>query len=174
MSARKKHASTSREFSVFQQSILVAVVALCLTSCPASQDDQPTIQGAWQPQQYFLKNGSRHAVDGLIFFTEKDWTVLFFVLGENGNPERGSGEGGTYTLHGNRLVFTHRYNLSGGGEVGSLAASPLSMEIRKSAEAPREECTVELSDERLTIFFPSGNSMVFQRSSYFNKHGTGR
>ncbi|MBI4553598.1 MAG: hypothetical protein HY710_15140 [Candidatus Latescibacteria bacterium] len=124
------------------------------------------IRGAWRPDTYLLKDGTRHTVTGFIFFTQKDWTVLFFVKDDTG-PQRGSGEGGTYTLQGNRLVFTHLYNLSGGKEVKGIPASPLSMAVREPAGAPTEACTIDLNGDQLTIRFPSGNTMTFRRSSKF-------
>ena len=125
------------------------------------------ILGAWNPESYALKDGTEYKVSGLIFFTETDWTVLFFVEDEDGNVRRGSGEGGTYTLEGARLTFTHYYHLSAGDAVGSLAASPLRMSVRKAAEAAVEPCEVEVGEASMTIRFPSGNRMVFARSSGF-------
>ena len=126
---------------------------------------QSEIRGAWQAETYILRDGPRHPLGGTIFFTESDWTVLFFVLDENGEPQRGSAEGGTYTLEGDRLTFLHYFNLSGGEAVEGLAASEWSMRVRETGESLSEPCTVELSDQRLTIHFPSGNQMVFSRSS---------
>ncbi len=136
---------------------------LLLFALPASAQ----ITGAWNPESYVLKDGSEYTVSGFIFFTKSDWTVLFFVEDEEGNVRRGSGEGGTYTLDGNRLTFTHFYNLSAGDALGSLAASPLRMSVREAAEAATEACEVEVGEASMTIRFPSGNRMVFARSSRF-------
>jgi len=136
---------------------------LLLFSLPASGQ----IRGAWNPESYVLKYGTEYAVSGLIFFTETDWTVLFFVEDDEGNVRRGSAEGGTYTLDRERLTFTHYYNLSAGEALGSLPASPLRMSVREAAEAATEPCEVEVSEASLTIRFPSGNRMVFARSSRF-------
>jgi hypothetical protein len=125
------------------------------------------ITGAWNPESYVLKDGSEYTVSGFIFFTESDWTVLFFVEDEEGEVRRGSAEGGTYTLDGDRLTFTHFYNLSAGDALGSLAASPLRMSVREAAEAATEPCEIEVSETSLTIRFPSGNRMMFARSSRF-------
>ncbi|MGH9336771.1 MAG: hypothetical protein ACRD21_23775, partial [Vicinamibacteria bacterium] len=95
---------------------------------------------------------------GLIFFTEIDWTVLFFVKGQAGALERASGEGGTYTLDGGRLVFTHLYHLSGG-------STPVKMSVKSAEEAETEPCRIEIAADELTIHFPSGNRMRFRRSS---------
>ena len=116
------------------------------------------LEGAWRPEVYTLKDGSAQEVTGLIFFTERDWTVLFFTKDERGAVERGSGEGGTYTLDGDRLVFTHLYHLSGG-------STPLKMSAKDPKDAEQEPCRIELAGENLTIHFPSGNRMTFRRSS---------
>ena len=124
------------------------------------------VRGAWKPETYRLKSGPVHEVTGLITFTEKDWSVLFFIVTDEG-PRRGSGEGGTYTLEGDKLTFRHLYNLSGGHAVDGFAASGLSMKVRPkdAADAPAEPCTITIEEDLLTIFFPSGNQMTFRRSS---------
>jgi len=134
----------------------------------ASSNAESTVdlRGAWRPETYLLKDGTRHPVDGLIFFTEKDWTVLFFVL-EGNKPMHGSGEAGTYALRGNQIVFTHRYRLSVGGAVGALEEGPR-MKVDAAADALAEPCVAERSGDSLTIRFgPSGNAMTFRRSSGF-------
>ena len=150
---------------MFKQ-ISISVILLFLFSCQTKNTQD--IQGAWKPETYFLKAGGQLKVDGLIFFTDTDWTVLFFVLDKNDAPQKGSGEGGNYTLNKNKLVFTHNYHLSGGNSVGSLPASPLKIEIKNAAEAATENCTIELNKDRLMIYFPSGNSMTFKRNSGFH------
>ncbi|MFQ5568811.1 MAG: hypothetical protein ACE5G0_03995 [Rhodothermales bacterium] len=144
---------------------LLAAIILTFAglACQTPQEQQPTLQGAWEPERYLLKDGSEHPVTGLIFFAEHDWSVLFFVTNENATPLRGSGEGGTYTVHGDTLIFTHRYHLSGGHAAGSLPESPLRFEIREAAEAPRETCIIDLREDSLKVFFPSGNAMTFHR-----------
>ena len=144
--------------------VLVLFAAAVPASLPASPASGPIV-GAWHPESYVLKDGTEYAVSGLIFFTESDWTVLFFVQDEDGNVRRGSGEGGTYTLEGDRLTFTHFYHLSAGDAVGSLAESPLRMSVRDAAEAAAEPCRVDVREQSMTIEFPSGNRMEFQRSS---------
>jgi hypothetical protein len=133
-----------------------------LASSPLVAESQ--IQGAWRTESYVLKDGSQYDLDGLIVFTEKDWTVLFFVLDEDNQLRRGSGEAGTYALQGEHLTFTHLYNISAGDQLGSLAASPLRMVIHRG-EPPTEPCRVEFDGDRMTIFFPSGNKIDFRRSS---------
>ena len=126
---------------------------------------QASITGAWRVESYILRDGGRPPVDGSILFTESGWAVLFFIVDEEGEPRRGSGEGGTYTLDGDQLTFFHRFNMSGGDAVEGFAASDWSLTLREPDAAVDESCTVDLSDERLTIHFPSGNRMEFSRSS---------
>ncbi len=128
--------------------------------------DSPDVRGSWKPETYRLKSGPVHEVTGLIIFTEKDWSVLFFIVTDEG-PRRGSGEGGTYTLDGDKLTFRHLYNLSGGHAVDGFEASDLSMRVRPpdAEDAPAEPCTITIEEDLLTIFFPSGNQMTFRRSS---------
>ena len=143
--------------------IVAAVLGVVALQMACAQ--QPSLQGAWEPQRYLLKDGGELAVTGQIFFAENDWTVLFFVVDEEGQPKRGSGEGGTYTLIGDSLTFVHHYHLSAGEAAGSLPDSPVRMEIHDAADAAREPCTIDLNGDDLTIYFPSGNSMTFRRRS---------
>lgn len=122
--------------------------------------------GAWAPDAYVLESGTRHDVAGRIFFTDTDWTVLFFVT-ENGEARRGSAEGGTYATADNRLVLTHLYNLSAGEAMEGLAESPLQMTLRSAEDAATEGTTFAVEGDRLTLYFPSGNRMEFSRASSF-------
>ena len=123
------------------------------------------VQGAWQAERYILADGAEHPVAGRIFFMGNDWTVLFFVLDGTGEARRGSGEGGTFTLTGDRLVFTHRFHLSAGEAMPGLAASELRMVARgPDDDAPEEPCQVVRDGDRLRLNFPSGNVMTFTRS----------
>lgn len=136
--------------------LLLAPVAL---SAPViAQSSIEGVEGAWHPEIYTLEDGTEKKVTGLIFFTDRDWTVLFFTRDASGGLERGAGEGGTYTLEGDRLVFTHLYHLSGG-------STPLKMSAKLPEDAELEPCRIDLAGEILTIFFPSGNRMTFRRSS---------
>ena len=120
------------------------------------------IRGAWAAVLYVLKDGTELPVEGRIFFTDRDWTVLFFVT-QGGEVRRGSGEGGTYTLDGDALTFRHFYNLSAGEAVASLPEAPLRMSVREPDAAAEEPCRVEVAERELTLFFPSGNEMRFSR-----------
>lgn len=143
-----------------------AAVSQSAAGLPESTKEAPDIRGSWKPETYRLKSGPVHEVTGLITFTEKDWSVLFFIVTGEG-PRRGSGEGGTYTLDGDKLTFRHLYNLSGGHAVDGFEASDLSMKVRPpdADDAPAEPCTITIEEDLLTIFFPSGNQMAFRRSS---------
>lgn len=145
-------------------SALLAGLLYVATPVQAQDAHNSPLLGAWEPHTYFLEDGTKHDVTGLIFFTEHHWTVLFFVLGDDRKPKRGSAEGGTYELSGNQLVFTHRYHFSSGEAVQSLPASPLRMEISDASSAPTEPSGIEIEGDDLVIYFPSGNSMAFVRS----------
>ncbi len=123
------------------------------------------IRGTWYPDTYVLKDGTRHPVRGQIVFTDRDWNVVFLVAPDGRTPQRGSGEAGTYTLAGDRLVFSHLYNLSGGEAVKGIPAGPFEMNLHDKTGAPTEACTVERRGERMTIRFPSGNAMDFARKA---------
>lgn len=136
---------------------------------PAAAAGEPDVRGAWRPERYVLKNGTTHRLAGFLFFTDRDWTTLYFVMGEGQAPQRGMGEGGTYTLTGNRLVFTHLYGLtSAASALPGLPESQARAELHEPASAKTEPCTVEVQGDRLTIRFgPSGNAIEFRRSSRF-------
>ncbi len=85
------------------------------------------------------------------------------MLDSEGNPARGSAEGGPYSSSGERLSLSHLYNLSSGEALSGLEASQLQMVLRKEGAGTPEECTYRIEGDRLTIDFPSGNSMRFVR-----------
>ena len=145
--------------------VAIAVLRLVLPERALAQENDPTLVGAWAADRYVLASGHNHQVTGRIFFTDTEWTVLFFVTDDKGEPRRGSGEGGTYTLRENRLVFSHLFNLSAGDGLPGLPAAPLQMISRSAAEAQTEPSTIAVDGDQLTIFFPSGNHMTFNRSS---------
>ena len=133
---------------------------------PVQSGVSGVLVGAWKTQTSTLRDGPTHNVEGMIFFfTESDWSVLFFVVDDDGNPQRGSAESGTYELNGETLTLTHLYNAAGGEAVEGLAASEWGMRINERQQAPTEPTRIDLSGERLTIYFPSGNHMTFTRSS---------
>ena len=144
--------------------LLSALVALGVQALASATRDI-TIQGAWQVESYILENGTELDVTGLIFFSESDWTVLFFVVDDEGEPRRGSGEGGDYRIEGDQLEFTHFYHLSTGEAFGGLPAAPLRMNVASKEDAAAEPCRVEVGETEMTIFFPSGNQMTFIRRS---------
>ncbi len=112
--------------------ITLAAVVFCRATPVHAQENDSTLQGAWAAETYVLKDGTSHSVTGRIFFTSTEWTVLFFVMGEAGKPSRGSAEGGTYSLRGDRLVFSHLFNFSAGDELPGLPAAPMQMISREA------------------------------------------
>ncbi|MFC2167648.1 hypothetical protein ACFLRW_01600 [Acidobacteriota bacterium] len=141
----------------------LGLVLLCGTVPLFSGVGEPDIQGAWKIEGYELKAGGVPRVRGTIFFGEHDWAVLFFVVDAEGQPLRASGEGGTYVVEGDRLMFTHMYLMASGGDpVDGLQKNPPQMKLDSNI---KEDCRIELTGNKLTIFFPSGNRMRFVRSS---------
>lgn len=139
-----------------------ATLSLGLAAAVAAQSP-PDIQGAWAAERYLMAQGGEHPVEGRIFFSAEDWQVLFFVIDSDGEVRRGSGEGGTYTLDADGLVFTHLFNLSVGEEMRGLPAAELQMVSRDVEDAPIEPTTIEVSRDLLTMYFPSGNRLIFRK-----------
>ena len=123
------------------------------------------VRGAWRADSYVLKSGEVHQVEGLMIFSESEWSVVYFVKDDDGTPRRGAGEGGPYTLDGDELVLTRDYLVIAGNEIKELAAIPLRFDIPAVKDPVIEPCRIELGGGRLTIEFPSGNRMGFRRSS---------
>jgi len=141
----------------------MGLVLLCGTVPLFSGAGEPELQGAWKIEGYELKDGGVPRVRGTIFFGKQDWVVLFFVVDIEGKPLRASGEGGTYVLEEDRLMFTHLYLMASGGDpVDGLQKNPPEMKLDSYH---KENCRIELTGNKLTIFFPSGNRMRFVRSS---------
>jgi len=145
--------------------VVLGLLGAALLFAPAAARAQgaPDIEGAWAAERYFMADGGDHEVQGRIFFTDRDWQVLFFVIDEQGVTRRGSGEGGTYTLDGRQLVFTHLFNLSAGEEMLGLPAAELQMVARQPADAPVEPTSIDVAGDLLTFHFPSGNRLIFRR-----------
>ena len=139
---------------------------------PQAADLDPIV-GSWRPRAYRLAAGAELPVDGRIVFLARnddgsrgEWSVTFFVTGEDGAAVRGSAEGGAWSRENRSLLLTHQYHLSAGDAAGPLAAAPLAMAMRSAEEADanhREPCEVTVEGGLLTLFFPSGNSMTFER-----------
>ena len=139
--------------------IVVALAALSLGGyLMLVAGETAKLRGSWKPLTYHQKDGPVLQVDGRLTFTDTEWTVLYFIL-QDGVPKQASGEAGTYQLDGDELVFLHRYYLAGQTE------EPPKIKVRPSGEEYREECRISLDGDRLTVFFPSGNSMKLVRSS---------
>lgn len=145
----------------------------------AARQSGEGLLGSWRPREYRLEGGAVLPVDGRIVFlgeegaSEGEWMVVFFVTGgdpgtaaSSGAALRGSAEGGQFFRDGDTLTLTHAYHLSAGEAVGALPEAPLRMAMRsfpEAAENHREPCRFTVEGGRLTLFFPSGNSMVFER-----------
>lgn len=140
---------------------------------PQSPDAPDPIVGTWRPRVYRLAAGAELPVDGRIVFLARrddgsrgEWSVTFFVTGEAGEAVRGSAEGGAWSREGRSLLLTHEFHLSAGEAAGPLPAAPLAMALRPAEEAAvnhQEPCEVTVESDMLTLFFPSGNSMMFER-----------
>jgi hypothetical protein len=145
---------------------VAAALAGAATEVSVVRAADADLRGSWKSEIYTLKDGTRHTMPGLIFFTKSDWSTLWLIT-VDGKPRRGAGEGGTYIVSGNKLTFTHLFNVSGGGAVAGLPESPLRLELHEADSAPTEPCTVSVAGDRLVIHFPSGNQIRFTRSSGF-------
>ncbi len=166
--------------------LLIAAGGLLFSACgspepppparPAAGESRPApdpIVGSWRPREYRLAAGETLPVDGRIVFLARsddgsrgEWSVNFFVTGEDGAAVRGSAEGGEWSRDGRSLLLTHQFHLSAGGASGPLPEAPLAMAFRSAAEADRnhrEPCEVTVEGAVLTLHFPSGNSMTFER-----------
>jgi hypothetical protein len=141
----------------------VIVMALLLWASPALTQEVD-ILGAWRADTYVLKDGSTHHVEGLMLFSERDWAVVYFVKDDDGKPQRGAGEGGPYTLEGDRLVLTRDYLVIASNAIGTLPEIPLRFDVPGVKEPVVEDCRLEFASDRITIEFPSGNRMGFRRS----------
>ena len=136
--------------------LLLLIALAVLPSC--NQQDNALI-GAWKPKKYVLSSGESKVVDGHIFFDQDQWGVIFFILDDNGDVANASAEGGTYELNGENLIFSHYYNLS---DVDKGDSTELSKTLRSSNDIiPEESCRIEIEDDILVIYFPSGNAMIF-------------
>jgi hypothetical protein len=145
--------------------VVAAMIAASAGARAESSSEEPgALLGSWRAEIYIMKDGVRHTVDGLIFFTRRDWSVVFFLLPGEGPPSRGAAEAGTYTVSGDRLVLTHLYHLSSGRAATGLPEVPLRMEVNPAAAAPTEPCVYQVNGDRLRIQFPTGNVMMFRRS----------
>lgn len=143
----------------------VVVSALLWGAVPGAAAQEVSVQGAWKADSYVLKSGEVHRVEGLMLFSETDWSVVYFVKNDDGKPQRGAGEGGPYTLDGDKLVLTRDYLVIAGNELGELREIPLRFDIPAVTDPVVEACRIEFGRDRITIEFPSGNRMGFRRSS---------
>jgi len=144
-------------------SLILSSLLLLLPGASRAQVTSQQLRGAWAADRYVMASGPTHEVQGRIFFAERDWQVLFFVVDEDGEVRRGSGEGGSYELRDGQVVFTHLFNLSVGDEMVGLPASELRMVSRDPQGAPTEPTDLRIEEDVLTLHFPSGNRMIFRK-----------
>lgn len=143
----------------------ICLVAALVHAAAAEAQVDDDLLGAWTADAYLLADGPTYEVRGQIFFADGRWQVLFFVMDEDGDAERGSGEGGTYERTDDGVVFRHLFNLSVGDELPGLPAAPLRMVTRSAEDAPLEPTRVDVEGAVLTLHFPSGNRMTFRKAS---------
>ena len=148
--------------------LLATALALAAACAPAPTPAQQArasdlVEGSWRADRYVLASGPVHPLRGHIMFAGGDWNVLFFVLGPQGEPLRMSAEGGTYTLDGEDLVFTHLFYGAKGQAMDGLPEQPFEMRALDAGGA-EEAATVTVQGDALTLFFPSGNQMTFTRA----------
>lgn len=110
------------------------------------------LDGVWRLDTYVV-GGQEQQVHGLLFLTGGYWSTLYFVPGDGG--AWGSAEAGRYQFDGRQLVFLHQLVFQGGG------GRPLRMDERADRE---ETCQVTLEGGRLSIDFPSGNTLHLRRT----------
>jgi hypothetical protein len=110
-----------------------------------------TLEGAWRTARYIVKDNVMN-IDGVLLLADGHWSTLYFVGG--GEGAWGSAEAGTYESDGGTLTFLHRLMFQGGG------GRPLHITQEASHV---EACPITLTDDSLTIQFPSGNTLVCYR-----------
>jgi hypothetical protein len=110
-----------------------------------------TLDGAWRTARYVVK-GNATEIDGVLLLTDGHWSTLYFVDGPEG--AWGSAEAGTYRFDGATLTFVHRLMFQGSG------GRPLHLTQTASHV---EACPITLTEDSLTIQFPSGNTLVCHR-----------
>lgn len=143
---------------------LLVVVGSANASEAAPASIQDRVEGVWEARTYVLADGTLHPVRGRIFFQRGHWQVLYFVVDASGAPRRGSGEGGTYALAGDQLTFRHELNLSVGEAVQGLSEAPLRMRASTPQRAALETARVTVGGDALTLLFPSGKRLYFERA----------
>lgn len=141
---------------------LFVLLVAAFAACGVEAQGQASVEGAWVADRYLLADGAEYPVQGQIFFATGQWQVLFFVMDEDGEPQRGSGEGGTYERTADGVVFRHLFHLSVGDAMPGLPEAPLRMVARAAEGAPLEPTRVDVVGDVLTLYFPSGNRMTFR------------
>ena len=109
-----------------------------------------TLEGAWRTARYIVQDNATE-IDGVLLLADGYWSTLYFVGAEG---PWASAEAGTYEADGGTLTFFHRLMFQGGG------GRPLHI---TQAASHVERCPITLTDDSLTILFPSGNTLVCSR-----------
>jgi hypothetical protein len=110
-----------------------------------------TLEGAWRTARYIVKDNATD-IDGVLLLVDGHWSTLYFVGGPEG--AWGSAEAGTYEFEDRTLTFLHRLVFQGGG-----GRPPHVTQTASHVET----CPIALTDDSLTIHFPSGNTLVCDR-----------
>src|SRR5258705_11417573 len=113
---------------------------------------RPPIDGAWRIASFAAGDGATKEIDGVLLLADGCWSTLYFLIGASGTW--GSGESGRYEFDGATLTFFHRLAFQGGG----------GRELYMTRSASHvEPCGATLTDDALTIRFPSGTVLVCHR-----------
>ncbi len=142
--------------------LIPIAITFLFQGCNLPKNTDTAISGFWLPKKYVMINGESKDVSGHISFGSNQWSVVFFILDDDGNPMNASAEGGEYLLEKNNLTFWHSYNFSdtSKGITGNLTKTVSSKDNRQ-----KEFCHIELEEDTLVIYFPSGNAMIFSKST---------
>ena len=130
--------------------------------CNQGNAPDSILSGFWIPKKYLMSNGESKDVYGHISFGKNQWSVVFFILDEEGNPTSGSAEGGEFMLEDDNLTFWHYYNFA---DISKGTSGNLNKTIYKEDQRQKELCRIEIDEDILVIYFPSGNAMIFSKSA---------
>ncbi len=61
----------------FQLVVKSIFLLICLFYSQYSFSQSPALKGTWRPEKYVMKDGEEISVTGQIFFSDKNWQVLF-------------------------------------------------------------------------------------------------
>jgi hypothetical protein len=140
-----------------------AVLAIGASATRAAEPGNPLI-GGWRAEHYYLKDGSDYPLLGQILFTEKNFQVIYIVV-QDGKPQRGSGEGGDYTVEANNVTFIHHY-IAAPEAPAIKGLKAQTKEAKKWEQDLVEHSTFDVKGDELTLFMPSGNRLTWTRISH--------